>query len=267
MNFDFSLVLVFLTFSSGLIWLLDYLFFARRRQTNAVAKKTLEADSGEVKLPFIVDQAKAFFPIFFIVLILRSFIFEPFRIPSGSMMPTLLIGDFILVNKFDYGLRLPVLNYKIVANKTPQRGDIIVFRYPHKPSIFYIKRVIGLPGDVIDYYDKTVHINGLPITKIENGRYNATGAGMIMDGSELMIEHLDEVTHQILINPHRVAMHHKATVPEGHYFVLGDNRDDSQDSRFWGFVPDENLVGRALMIWMNWDSGIGFSRIGTILNK
>lgn len=271
MNFDFSALLVFLTLGSGLIWLFDSLVFAPGRDK---ANIDISADSTNEKtdnenLPLLVDYAKSFFPIFLIVLILRSFIFEPFKIPSASMMPTLLIGDFILVNKYDYGIRLPVLHTKILDNKTPKRGDIVVFRYPEDPSIPFIKRVIGLPGDRLAYHDKTLYINGIKVKQELDGRYNAHGAGMMMDGVSLRIEELDKnVDHEILIDPRRFSQELETTVPEGHYFVLGDNRDNSKDSRFWGFVPDENLVGRAFLIWMNWDSkngGIDFSRIGTTI--
>lgn len=262
MNFDFEALLVFLTFASGLIWLVDSLFFAKKRNIKKPGKKE------ELKLPLIVEYAKSFFPVFFIVLILRSFIFEPFKIPSGSMMPTLLIGDFILVNKYDYGIRIPVINTKIIENKTPKRGDIVVFRYPVDPKIPFIKRVIGLPGDKISYHEKTIYINDIPIKQNINGRYMAYGSGMMMDGASLRKEDLLGVQHDILISPNRSSVELETIVPEGHYFVLGDNRDNSKDSRYWGFVPDENLVGRAFMIWMNWDGkngGIEFDRIGTML--
>lgn len=264
MSFDFSALLVFLTFASGLIWLIDYLFFAKKRTALHAAKENEE----ELKLPLIVDYAKSFFPVFFIVLILRSFIFEPFKIPSGSMMPTLLIGDFILVNKYDYGIRLPVINTKIIENKTPKRGDIAVFRYPVDPNIPFIKRIIGLPGDKIAYYDKTIYINDIPIEQELNGRYMAYGSGMMMDGASLRQEDLLGVEHDILISPSRGSKELETVIPEGQYFVLGDNRDNSKDSRYWGFVPDENLVGRAFLIWMNWDGkngGIEFNRIGTMI--
>lgn len=264
MSFDFSALLVFLTFASGSIWLIDYLFFAKKRTAQHVVKENEE----ELKLPLIVDYAKSFFPVFFIVLILRSFIFEPFKIPSGSMMPTLLIGDFILVNKYDYGIRLPVINTKIIENKTPKRGDIAVFRYPVDPNIPFIKRIIGLPGDKIAYYNKTIYINNIPIEQNLNGRYMAYGSGMMMDGASLRTEDLLGVEHDILISPSRGSKELETVVPEGQYFVLGDNRDNSKDSRYWGFVPDENLVGRAFMIWMNWDGkngGIEFNRIGTMI--
>lgn len=269
MNFDFSALLVFLTFASGLIWLIDSLFFAsKRHKAQGTDSEASSKNKEELKLPLIVDYATSFFPVFFIVLILRSFIFEPFKIPSGSMMPTLLIGDFILVNKYDYGLRLPVLHNKFFENKTPARGDIVVFRYPEDPSIPFIKRIVGLPGDKIAYSNKTLYINDLSVTQVLNGRYNASGSGFMMDGASLRIEHLADVQHEILVSPDRRSQELETIVPEGHYFVLGDNRDNSKDSRFWGFVPDENLVGRAFMIWMNWDGkngGVDFKRIGTMI--
>jgi signal peptidase I len=271
MNFDFSALLVFLTFSSGIIWLVDSLVFVPRRQTKAAANQEFNKEANKtehLQLPLIVEYAKSFFPIFLIVLILRSFIFEPFKIPSGSMMPTLLIGDFILVNKFDYGMRLPVLHNKVIENKTPSRGDIVVFRYPEDPSIPFIKRVVGLPGDKVSYHNKTLYINDISITQVLSGRYNAHGSGFMMDGVSLRVENLGDIEHEILISPTRPSQELEVIVPDGHYFVLGDNRDNSKDSRFWGFVPDENLVGRAFMIWMNWDSkngGVDFHRIGTMI--
>ena len=275
MNFDFSALLVFLTFASGLIWLVDRLFFASHRKAALVEGRAQGADKhtdkdaeARLKLPLIVEYSKSFFPVFLAVLLLRSFLFEPFKIPSASMMPTLLIGDFILVNKYDYGLRLPVLHSKFVANKTPERGDIVVFRYPEDPDVPFIKRVAGLPGDKIAYYNKILYINDQPVRQEDNGRYNAFGAGYRMDGMSLRSEQLGQGGHAILVDPARPSIALEARVPKGHYFVLGDNRDNSKDSRAWGFVPDENLVGRAFMIWMNWDSkngGVNFSRIGTII--
>lgn len=268
MNFDFSALLVFLTFASGMIWLVYSLMFAPSQIESAKSEKNTE-DKEELQLPIIVEYAKSFFPIFLIVLILRSFIFEPFKIPSGSMMPTLLIGDFILVNKYDYGIRLPVLHSKIIENKTPERGDIVVFRYPEDPSIPYIKRIVGLPGDKVSYRDKILYINNIAVKQTHNGRYNAYGAGLVMDGASLRFEDLGDIEHEILVSLNRPSQELlDVRVPKGHYFVLGDNRDNSKDSRFWGVVPDENLVGRAFMIWMNWDSkngGIDFKRIGTII--
>ena len=265
MNFDFSALLVFLTFVSGLIWLGYALIAKQKNSTECADEEVVET----AKLPMIVEYSKSFFPIFLIVLLLRSFVFEPFKIPSASMMPTLLIGDFILVNKYEYGLRLPVLHTKFLENSLPDRGDIVVFRYPEDPSIPYIKRVIGIPGDQVAYSDKTLFINGAEVKQEKLGRYVASGAGLGMDGVSLRKEVLPGgLMHEILIDPRRFSLKLETIVPDGHYFVLGDNRDNSKDSRYWGFVPEENLMGKAFMIWMNWDSknsGIDFSRIGTMI--
>ncbi|MGD8594083.1 MAG: signal peptidase I, partial [Gammaproteobacteria bacterium] len=176
------------------------------------------------------------------------------------------VGDFILVNKFAYGARLPVINTKIIDISEPQRGDVAVFRYPKEPSTDYIKRVIGLPGDRISYYNKQLYINGDPIAVEEKAVYQGVGSGIGMSGAHLKIEDLNGIKHQILIDRHRPTINDEFIVPEGHYFVMGDNRDNSNDSRFWGTVPEENLVGRAFLIWMNWDSangGVSWDRIGT----
>ncbi len=264
MTFDFSFWLVMFTFISGSVWLLDRLFFKEKRIQDG--KQGLLDHENE---PIWVEYARSFFPVFFIVLILRSFLVEPFRIPSASMMPTLLIGDFILVNKYDYGIRLPVLNTKLVENKYPDRGDVVVFRYPEDPSIPFIKRVVGIPGDHVEYINKTIHINGVEQKQVVNGAYEAFGSGMMADDDRWITEFLDEHSHDILVDSDgRGAFNFETDVPEGMYFVLGDNRDNSRDSRYWGFVPDQNLVGRAFFIWMNWDSkngGVNWSRIGTIL--
>ncbi|MFQ5660570.1 MAG: signal peptidase I [Gammaproteobacteria bacterium] len=269
MNFDFSALLVLLTFLSGIIWAVDAWIFAPRRKASEEITEPRDEKPGAVtKEPLLVEYARSFFPIFFIVLILRSFIVEPFRIPSASMMPTLLIGDFILVNKYDYGIRLPVIHTKIINNGKPQRGDVIVFRYPRDPSIPFIKRIIGVPGDHISYYDRTLYINDSPMKQVLRGRFKGQGAGTMMDGASLREELLGDVAHQILVDPNRYSGNFEVVVPKGKYFVLGDNRDNSKDSRYWGFVPDQNLVGHAFMIWMNWDwknGGINPKRIGTII--
>jgi signal peptidase I len=194
----------------------------------------------------------------------RSFLAEPFRIPSSSMMPNLQDGDFILVNKFTYGLRLPVLDTKIVEFGLPERGDVVVFRYPVNPKENYIKRVIGLPGDEVVYSNKTVYINGELQPQERVGRFIGVGAAREMDGADHLRETLGEREHDILMRPNQLGRQGEGrwVVPEGHYFVMGDNRDNSLDSRAWGFVPERNLVGRAFLIWMSWDSGIEFSRIG-----
>ena len=246
MTFDFSALLVLLTVASGIIWALDALFFARNREASV---------AGERAQPLIVDYARSLFPVFLIVLVLRSFIVEPFRIPSASMMPTLLRGDFILVNKYDYGIRLPVLNIRVFGNGHPQRGDVVVFRYPEDPAIPFIKRVVGLPGDRLQYRDKNLIINGTRIALEPRGVYHSDGVGSRENGSRLLQEQLGELRYNILLNPlHRASVEVDRIIPEGHYFVLGDNRDNSRDSRYWGLVPDENLMGRAFYIWMNWSN-------------
>lgn len=257
MDFDFSFFLVVATVVTGLIWggyALYLKFYA-----------DMEEDRKE---PVIVEYARSFFPIVLIVLLLRSFLVEPFRIPSGSMMPTLLVGDFILVNKYAYGIRLPVINTKIFDIGEPERGDIVVFRYPKQPSIDYIKRVIGLPGDKISYYNKRLYINNKPVKQVSLGRYQGVGQGSDMTGAIHFLEQLPGVEHSILIRRGQPSIEDVYYVPKGHYFVMGDNRDNSNDSRYWGFVPEQNLVGKAFFIWMSWDwqhKGIGFDRIGTVL--
>lgn len=267
MNIDFAAVMVALTALSGGIWAFDALLLApKRRQAAMAAAGEATGPEGEIQTPMLVDYARSFFPIFLIVLLLRSFLVEPFRIPSGSMMPTLLIGDFILVNKYDYGIRLPVLNKKIIDLGAPKRGDIVVFRYPEDPSIPFIKRIIGVPGDHIVYRHKQLTINGKLVPQQDIGYFTGFGSGAMMTGAIEKEEMLPGKTHDILIIPGRPTLNVDRTIPEGHYLVFGDNRDNSKDSRYWGLVPDENLIGRAFMIWMNWDGGIDFSRIGEKLH-
>ena len=251
---DFALILVVCLFVSGIIWLVDALFFARARLAGAQA----------VSDPILVEYAKSFFPILLLVVVLRSFLFEPFRIPSGSMMPTLLEGDFIFVNKFAYGLRLPVLNNKVVEIGEPSRGDVVVFRLPSDPSVNYIKRVIGLPGDVVEYDPgrKQLSINGEVVPVELEGDYEGN------PGVDLATETLGNVEHALLWINARNSRGGVYEVPEGNYFMMGDNRDDSTDSRFLqvGFVPEGNLVGKAVRIWMNWrvpsEGGPRWGRIG-----
>ena len=238
-----------------------------------VAKGKLEKDA---KLPTTVEYARSFFPIFLIVLLLRAFLVEPFRIPTGSMMPTLLVGDFILVNKFAYGIRLPVTKTKLIELGEPERGDIVVFRWPVNPRLDYIKRVVAVPGDRVSYRQKTLFINGQPVPVKAVGQYQPEGSGMRALGSIEGREQLGEVSHAVLVNPMAAdfnpscdfLQHREVVVPEGQYFMVGDNRDDSNDGRCWGFVPEENLVGKAFFIWMSWDwkrSGfLAFSRLGSI---
>jgi signal peptidase I len=256
---DFALILVVLTALAGVVSLIDLAFLAPRR----VAAATRGA---AVKEPVVVEYAKSFFPVLLLVLVIRSFLFEPFRIPSGSMMPTLLTGDFIFVNKFAYGLRLPVINIKIVEIGEPERGDVIVFRLPVDPSVNYVKRVVGLPGDVIVYDpgNKRITINGelIPIDVV--GPYEEE------PGTMLGFEQLGEHRHRVLLTRGaRPSPGGKYEVPSGHYFVMGDHRDNSQDGRYLeevGYVPEENIVGRATGVWMNWrwpsQGGPQWNRIG-----
>jgi signal peptidase I len=271
MNFDFPTLLVGATLFTGLAWVFDAIFLApgRSRRAAALAREGGIADPEQVvralKEPVWVEYCKSFFPVILAVLLLRSFLVEPFRIPSGSMMPTLLVGDFILVNKFSYGLRLPVLNRKIVDIDAPERGDVVVFRYPKDPSVDYIKRVVGLPGDTVGYYNKVVYINGEPVGQVPAGIYIGTGSGVPMSGASKRREQLGAVQHDILVVPRKPDMEGEFVVGEGEYFVMGDNRDNSNDSRYWGTVPEENLVGKAFRVWMNWDGangGVDWDRIG-----
>jgi signal peptidase I len=260
MNIDFAAVLVVLTVVTGGVWMLDALVLEPRRVRNHG-----NAPAVEIKLPWYVDLSKSFFPVILAVLVLRSFVVEPFRIPSESMLPTLLNGDFILVNKFSYGLRLPVLNTKLIGNGQPARGDVVVFRYPREPAVAYIKRVIGLPGDRLAYRDKQLLINDQPavLTLLPNDSADP--------GYQQFNERLNEVNHRIQVSAAgrwglaglwpglqlrrepdgTVAWEYQ--VPEGQYFVMGDNRDNSSDSRVWGPLPEENLIGKAFFIWMNLD--------------
>jgi signal peptidase I len=281
MDFDFALLLVALTFVTGIIWLIDHLFFYRSRVARAKALAQTEGSEAErqqreheaMREPVLVEYARSFFPVILIVLLFRSFIAEPFKIPSGSMMPTLLVGDFILVNKFTYGLRLPVLGTKIIPIGEPQRGDVFVFRYPNpdhdpkKQGEDYIKRVIGLPGDEITYKNKTLYINGKEIPQTYVGPYVGSGdEGRRMAGAEIHDEMLPGSEHRTLQSRMLIPGREGTwQVPAGQYFAMGDNRDNSEDSRYWGFVPEENLVGRAFVIWMNWDGGIDFKRLGTLI--
>ena len=259
--------MVLLVLASGLVWALDVFALARRRRSSVPElseESDGEAASEARPVPKIVEYARSFFPVFLIVLLLRSFLIEPFRIPSGSMMPTLLVGDFILVNKFVYGIRLPVSDSKIFEISQPERGDVVVFRFPKDPSTPFIKRVVGLPGDRIAYYNKVLYINGQQAEQRLVGTYSGHGAGANMTGASLKQETLGNITHPVLVQTGYPSLDGKMVVPEGHYFVLGDNRDNSRDSRYWGTVADELLIGKAFTIWMNWDfgNGIGWQRIG-----
>jgi signal peptidase I len=298
---NFALILFVLTVFTGILWLLDVLWWAKVRRAAAAAelkrfdernartvaakepvvlkeRAVLERRLGE--RPWYLEYTASFFPVILLVFALRSFLFEPFRIPSASMLPTLEIGDFILVNKYDYGIRLPVVNKKVIALGDPQRGDVVVFRYPLNPSQDYIKRVVGLPGDKIEVSGRQVSVNGQPVPVTPLERYLEPGR---VQYYEQFREKLGDKSHRIIRNDPRfgslpplplpshthpqaceyTATSMTCTVPAGHYFVMGDNRDNSEDSRFWGFVPDQNIVGRAFLVWMAFKDWVpDFSRIG-----
>jgi len=259
MHFNFELILFYATVVTGIVALIDVVFFAKKRMRS------------RKHMPMLIDYCRSFFPVLLLVFILRSFLFEPFRIPSGSLEPTLLVGDFILVNKFDYGVRLPVLHNKIVTIHEPVRGDIIVFRWPPNTSYDFIKRVIGVPGDKISYVNKELLINGVKIPQELLGKRPASDDS---DGNKTVEERREDllgVKHHIYVNPARDSSdYNNLTVPKGMYFVLGDNRDDSADSRYWGFVSEKNIVGKAVAIWMSWDadkSRVRWNRLGTLINS
>ena len=260
---DFAAVLLLAAVITGIIWLVDARVFRKRRTSDAPE-------------PVVVDMARAFFPVIVVVFLIRSFWVEPFKIPSGSMKPTLLVGDFILVNKYVYGIRLPVLNKKVIDIRPLARGDVVVFRYPADPSVDYIKRVVGLPGDKVAYRGKRITVNGEAVPVQGSGYY--TDAELNFLRLPTFTERLGERSHEMMIVPaqppvdlaqvrqfaHRGNCEYNddgfsCTVPAGHYFMMGDNRDQSSDSRYWGFVPDDHVKGRAFLVWMNFND---FKRIG-----
>ncbi|MDF0533737.1 signal peptidase I [Shewanella yunxiaonensis] len=298
----FSIFLVLVTLVTGIVWAFDaWLLAPKRRARLALAEGQgelpEEAKAQLLQEPAIVETSKSIFPVIAFVMILRSFIYEPFQIPSGSMMPTLLVGDFILVEKFAYGLKDPVWRTKLVSTGEPKRGDIIVFKYPKDESVDYIKRVVGLPGDRIIYRNKELYIQEachqqspcpeprlVLRAEVNRGEFSLDGVPQIR-----YREQLGNVTHDILIDPARgepKAFYYRQddlpagefVVPEGEYFAMGDNRDNSTDSRFWGFVPEKNLVGRAVCIWISFEfdrkpddflptwipTGVRFNRVGGI---
>ncbi len=275
MTMNFPLILFLATVATGAVALVDRLFLARGRRKDA-------------REPWWIEYPKSFFPVLLIVFLLRSFVAEPFKIPSSSMRPTLDVGDFILVNKFAYGLRLPILEEKIVPTSDPQRGDVVVFRYPLNPAQDFIKRVIGIPGDTVVYKNKQLTVNGRPWTQQSTGTYSYL-EGLRFETMEQFNEAVGGEggkNHVVAVDPMLPAVSpgqvrpfagrdncdynpdgsgFTCKVPPGHYFVMGDNRDRSDDSRYWGFVPDDHLRGRAFFIWFNWDdiSSLGFKRVGS----
>jgi signal peptidase I len=267
---DFALIMFIALLTTGFIWAADHFIWAPMRGRAAAAlQKAGEPETTVNKVrhePLIVEYARAFFPVILFVFLLRSFLVEPFRIPSGSMMPGLLAGDFILVNKYTYGLRLPVINRKVVDLNAPKRGDVMVFRFPGDLSVNYIKRVIGLPGDHIVYRDKKLFINNQPMLQIPLGDYTYTESGEHMIFARILKEQIDNIEHNVLHGEGQNPGVLEFSVPEGHYFMMGDNRDRSNDSRYWGMVPEANVVGRAFLIWFSWDmvkGGVSWSRIGS----
>ncbi len=268
---DFSLMLVAVGAISGVIWVLDQAFFARKRKARAAAAGTpLE----RVREPIAVEYARSFFPVIVLVLVIRSFLFEPFRIPSDSMMPTLFDGDFIFVSKYSYGLRLPVTNTLLVPTGTPQRGDVIVFRLPPNPKINYIKRLVGLPGDRIRVDENNqLYVNDRPQVQVRGPNYTGPKQDVwnYVD-VPTAVEQLGQKSHRIMFSKGGPKTG-EWVVPAGHYFFMGDNRNNSKDSRFQddpeapGFVPEQNLVGKAVRIWLNLDTRDGplWRRVGNAI--
>lgn len=293
---DFALLLMLATLVSGVYWVAERLWFLpkRRRLAAQVAEaesrrlqelaqqgiKAVDSDVGAsaseklLAQPWWLDWTAGLFPVILIVFVLRSFVFEPFKIPSGSMIPTLHIGDLILVNKFTYGLRAPVIGTRLTQGTPVKRGDVMVFRYPPQPSVDYIKRVVGLPGDEVSYLNKRLSINGQPVAESPLPDFLDESTMMYFKQFE---EQLGEKSHRIMVDERRAALIGNpgafeyrdncvysvegvsCKVPEGHFFVMGDNRDNSLDSRYWGFVPEDNLVGKAFFVWMNFGN---LGRIG-----
>jgi len=271
---NFALILFLLTVATGLVWALDRFVLSRRR-------------AADEAVPAWIEYPVSFFPVLLVVFLLRSFVAEPFKIPSSSMRPTLEVGDFILVNKFAYGLRLPILEKKVVPTGDPKRGDVIVFRYPVNPSQDFIKRVVGLPGDTVEYRDKKLTVNGKPVPRTPDGNYSWL-EGLRFETTDRFVERADAASaprdYSVAVSAQAPTVYPQnvrsfpgrercdynnegfaCRVPPGHYFMMGDNRDFSDDSRYWGFVPDDHIRGKAFFIWFNWDdiSSLAFKRVGS----
>ncbi|MEO6566920.1 MAG: signal peptidase I [Casimicrobiaceae bacterium] len=271
---NFALILFLLTLATGVLWTVDRVYFARRRAPDA-------------RDPAWVEYAASFFPVLVIVFLLRSFVAEPFKIPSSSMRPTLEVGDFILVNKFIYGLRLPIAEAKVVPLSDPQRGDVVVFRYPVNPTQDFIKRVVGVGGDVVTYKDKKLTVNGVPLPEKSDGTYSYL-ENLRFETLQKSIETATATdgprAYTVGVTPQAAPVYPQnvrpfpgrencdynergftCKVPAAHYFMMGDNRDNSDDSRYWGFVPDDHIRGKAFFIWFNWDdiSNLAFKRVGS----
>jgi signal peptidase I len=278
MDLDFPLILVILVFGSGLIWLFDHLFLTAGRtmavmqlrrdypewenEDSTQCREYEKRTAAVTREPLLVEYSKSFFPVLLIVFVLRSFLVEPFQIPSSSMVPTLQVGDYILVNKFNYGIRLPVIRTKVWDFNQPQRGDVMVFFPPHMNDTYFIKRVIGLPGDKIRYLDKVLYINGERAPQKLLAQLPPARPTYRINS-----EQLGEVDHQIQIDLRRRNDDFAVTVKAGHYFMMGDNRDNSSDSRVWKQVPERDIVGEAFAIWMHWESFLSlpsFKRLGSI---
>ncbi|MEZ5571677.1 MAG: signal peptidase I [Halioglobus sp.] len=280
MTLDFPLILVGLVFGSGLLWLLDSIFLApgRRRIIRELQSQypkwglegSQDAESFQARVaenakePALVEYARSFFPVLLVVFVLRSFLVEPFQIPSSSMVPTLQIGDYILVNKFTYGIRLPVLRTKVLALNEPKRGDVIVFFPPHMNDTYFIKRVVGLPGDTVSYRNKELFVNG---KRLPRSTAPAAVEGGFDPRYRIELEDPGAAPHLMQVDRMRPSADFTEVVKPGHYFMMGDNRDNSSDSRVWGQVPERDIVGKAFAVWMHWESFLSvpsFSRVGLI---
>ncbi|MDR2711007.1 MAG: signal peptidase I [Burkholderiales bacterium] len=271
---NFPLILFLLTLATGVVWALDFFYLRKKRDP-------------KTPTPAWIDYTASFFPVLLVVFVLRSFVAEPFKIPSSSMRPTLVVGDFLLVNKFSYGIRLPIIEKKIIPVGSPQRGDVVVFRYPLDTSQDYIKRVIGVAGDIVEYRDKKLTVNGQSLPQQGDGDYSYLSEDLRFEALNRFIETAPSSDgarkHAIAVDPQKPTLYlervrlypnrsacqyfengFRCTVPQGYYWMMGDNRDNSDDSRYWGFVPDENLRGKAFFIWFNWEdiSSFAFNRVG-----